>query len=187
MVLPIYYMFSIDRRQRKELEEYIATLSYRIKRVGEEALLEMPIGIMLINDEYVIEWTNPFLASCFDEDTLAGRSLYNVAESLIPLIKQEVETEIIMLHDRKFRVILKRDERLLYFFDVTEQAEIEKMYRNERTAIAIIFLDNYDELTQGMDDQMRSSLNNLVWDIQCKGQKQKEHRHIHKCIDGFVW
>lgn len=165
MVLPIYYMFSIDRRQRKELEEYIATLSYRIKRVGEEALLEMPIGIMLINDDYVIEWTNPFLASCFDEDTLAGRSLYNVAESLIPLIKQEVETEIIMLHDRKFRVILKRDERLLYFFDVTEQAEIEKMYRNERTAIAIIFLDNYDELTQGMDDQMRSSLNNLVISI----------------------
>jgi c-di-AMP phosphodiesterase-like protein len=165
MVLPIYYMFSIDRRQRKELEEYIATLSYRIKRVGEEALLEMPIGIMLINDEYVIEWTNPFLASCFDEDTLAGRSLYNVAESLITLIKQEVETEIIMLHERKFRVILKRDERLLYFFDVTEQAEIEKMYRNERTAIAIIFLDNYDELTQGMDDQMRSSLNNLVISI----------------------
>jgi c-di-AMP phosphodiesterase-like protein len=165
MVLPIYYMFSIDRRQRKELEEYIATLSHRIKRVGEEALLEMPIGIMLISDEYVIEWTNPFLASCFDEDTLAGRSLYNVAESLIPLIKQEVETEVIMLHDRKFRVILKRDERLLYFFDITEQAEIEKMYRNERTAIAIIFLDNYDELTQGMDDQMRSSLNNLVISI----------------------
>jgi c-di-AMP phosphodiesterase-like protein len=163
--LPIYYMFSIDRRQRKEIEEYIATLSYRIKRVGEEALLEMPIGIMLINDEYVIEWTNPFLASCFDEDTLAGRSLYNVAESLIPLIKQEVETEIIMLHERKFRVILKRDERLLYFFDVTEQAEIEKLYRNERTAIGIIFLDNYDELTQGMDDQMRSSLNNLVISI----------------------
>jgi c-di-AMP phosphodiesterase-like protein len=125
----------------------------------------MPIGIMLINDEYIIEWTNPFLASCFDEDSLVGRSLYNVAESLIPLIKQEVETEIIMLHDRKFRVILKRNERLLYFFDVTEQAEIEKMYRNERTAIAIIFLDNYDELTQGMDDQMRSSLNNLVISI----------------------
>jgi c-di-AMP phosphodiesterase-like protein len=165
MVLPIYYMFSVDRNQRKELEDYIATLSHRIKRVGEEALLEMPIGIMLINDEYMIEWTNPFLASCFDEDSLVGRSLYHVAESLIPLIKQEVETEIIMLHDRKFRVILKRNERLLYFFDITEQAEIEKMYRNERTVIAIIFLDNYDELTSGMDDQMRSSLNNLVISI----------------------
>ncbi|MGG5254470.1 DHH family phosphoesterase [Neobacillus sp. SM06] len=162
MFLPVYYMFSIDRRQRREMEEYISTLSYRVKRVGEEALMEMPIGIMLINDEYYIEWTNPFLASCFGEDTLVGRSLYDVAEALVPLIKQEVETEIIKLHERKFRVIHKREERLLYFFDVTEQAEIEKMYQNERPALAIIFLDNYDELTQGMDDQSRSSINNLV-------------------------
>jgi c-di-AMP phosphodiesterase-like protein len=127
--------------------------------------MEMPIGIMLINDEYYIEWTNPFLASCFDEDTLAGRSLYDVADTLIPLIKQEVETEIITLHERKFRVIHKREERLLYFFDVTEQKEIEKMYQNDRTVISVIFLDNYDDLTQGMDDQMRGSINNLVTSI----------------------
>ena len=51
---------------------------------------------------------------------------------------------------------------MLYFFDVTEQIEIEKLYEDERTAIAVIFLDNYDDLTQGMDDQRKSSLNNLV-------------------------
>ncbi|WP_312470715.1 DHH family phosphoesterase [Neobacillus sp.] len=165
MFFPIYYMFVIDQRQREEMEEYISTLSYRVKRVGEEALLGMPIGIMLINDEYYIEWTNPFLSSCFDEDTIVGRSLYDLADTLIPLIKQEVETEIITLHDRKFRVIHKREERLLYFFDVTEQKEIEKMYHDERTVIATIFLDNYDDLTQGMDDQMRGSINNLVTSI----------------------
>lgn len=163
--VPFYLILRIDIKKRKETEKYITTLSYRVKKVGEEALMEMPIGIMLINDEYYIEWTNPFLASCFTEDTLVGRSLYDVAPSVIPLIKQEVETEIITLHERKFRVIHKRDERLLYFFDVTEQTEIEKLYEDERTAIAIIFLDNYDELTQGMDDQTRSSLNNSVTSI----------------------
>lgn len=162
---PFYYIFKVDAMQKKETEEYITTLSYRVKKVGEEALLEMPIGIMLINDEYFIEWTNPFLASCFDEDTLVGRSLYDVGDLLIPLIKQEVETEIITLHDRKFRVILKLEERLLYFFDVTEQTEIEKMYQEERTVLSIIFLDNYDDLTQGMDDQTRSSMNNVVTSI----------------------
>lgn len=164
-ILPFYYLFQLIQKHRKETEEYISTLSYRVKKVGEEALMEMPIGIMLINDDYYIEWTNPFLASCFDEDTLVGRSLYDVADSLVPLIKQEVETEIITLHDRKFRVIHKPEERLLYFFDVTEQTEIEKMYQEERTVIAIIFLDNYDELTQGMDDQTKSSLNSLVTQI----------------------
>lgn len=161
-VTPFYFILRIDSRQRKETEEYITTLSYRVKKVGEEALMEMPIGIMLINDDYYIEWTNPFLASCFAEDTLVGRSLYDVSPSIIPLIKQEVETEIVTLHERKFRVIHKVEERLLYFFDVTEQTEIEKLYEDERTAIAIIFLDNYDDLTQGMDDQTRSSINNSV-------------------------
>ncbi|WP_066296056.1 DHH family phosphoesterase [Bacillus sp. FJAT-29937] len=165
VVLPFYYLFKIIYLQRKETEEYISTLSYRVKKVGEEALMEMPIGIMLINDDYYIEWTNPFLASCFDEDTLVGRSLYDVADLLVPLIKQEVETEVISLQDRKLRVILKLEERLLYFFDVTEQTEIEKMYQEERTVISIIFLDNYDELTQGMEDQARSSINNIVTSI----------------------
>ncbi|WP_071393126.1 DHH family phosphoesterase [Bacillus tuaregi] len=160
-----FFILYVDNREKREIEEYISTLSYRVKKVGEEALMEMPIGIMLINDDYYIEWTNPFISSSFSEDTLIGRSLYDVAESIVPLIKQEVETEIITLHDRKFRVIHKRDEKLLYFLDVTEQAEIEKLYEDERTVIAVIFLDNYDDVTQGMDDPTRSSLNNLVTSI----------------------
>lgn len=166
-----YLILRIEYKNRRETEEYISTLSYRLKKVGEEALLEMPIGIMLINDDYYIEWTNPFLASCFDEDSLAGRSLYDVAESIVPLIKQEVETETITLHERKFKVIHKREERLLYFFDVTEQVEIEKLYEDERTALAFILLDNYDDLTQGMDDQRKSSLNSLVTSLLDKWAK----------------
>ncbi|MBY0097553.1 DHH family phosphoesterase [Mesobacillus maritimus] len=161
----IFFLFHVFFQIKKETKEYISTLSYRVKKVGEEALMEMPIGIMLINDDYLIEWTNPFIASCFNEDTLVGRSLYDVADVIIPLIKQEVETEVVSLHERKFRIVHKAEERLLYFFDVTEQAEIEKLYYNERTVISYIYLDNYDELTQGMDDQTRSSLNNLVTSI----------------------
>jgi cyclic-di-AMP phosphodiesterase len=160
-----YLAFLFERKSNDDLESYISTLSYRVKRVGEEALLEMPIGIMLINDDYFIEWTNQFMASCFNEDTLVGRSLYDVAETLIPLIKQEIDTETVSINERKYQVILKLEERLLYFFDVTEQIEIEKHYKNERTVISIIFLDNYDELTQGMEDQTRSSLNSLVTSI----------------------
>jgi len=152
----------LERLMSDELESYISMLSHRLKKVGEEALMEMPIGIMLFNDDYQIEWTNPFLASCFNEDTLVGRSLYDVAESLIPLIKQEVDNDVFTLHERKFNVILKREERLVYFFDVTEKVEIEKLYEDERTVLGVIFLDNYDELTQGMDDQLKSNLNSKV-------------------------
>lgn len=165
-VIPFYKVFTFVNRKQKEMEEYISTLSYRVRKVGEEALLEMPIGIMLYNEDYYIEWTNPFIASCFMEDSLIGRSLFDdVGDSLLPLVKQEIETDVITLNERKFKVVHRSDERLLYFFDITEQAEIEKMYHDERTVLAYIFLDNYDELTQGMDDQRRSSLNSLVVSI----------------------
>jgi cyclic-di-AMP phosphodiesterase len=162
LVIALYFLKEAVQSFQTEVEGYITTLSYRLKKVGEEALMEMPIGIMLFNDQFHIEWTNPFLTSCFDEDTLVGRSLFDVADSLVPLIKQEIESGTITLHDREFKVIIKRDERLLYFFDVTEQIEIEKQYEDERSVLAFVFLDNYDEVTQGMDDQARSAINNEV-------------------------
>lgn len=158
----LFFIKRADSLIRKEIDAYISTLSYRLKKVGEEALMEMPIGIMLFNDQYYIEWANPFLSSCFNESTLVGRSLYDTCESVVPLIKQEVESETITLNDRKFKVVIKRDERLLYFFDVTEQIQIEKQYENERTVLAYIFLDNYDDVTQGLDDQTRSTMNSQV-------------------------
>jgi cyclic-di-AMP phosphodiesterase len=163
--LVIYYWIKTQQTLDEEMEEYISTLSYRVKKVGEEALMEMPIGIMLINDDYGIEWTNSFLASCFNEDTLVGRSLYDIAEQLIPLIKQETDMEMIDIRGRKFRVMIRREEKLLYFFDVTEQVEIEKQYEAERTVLGVIFLDNYDEVTQGMDDQTKSQINSQVTSI----------------------
>ncbi|WP_335871903.1 DHH family phosphoesterase [Bacillus sp. 2205SS5-2] len=166
-----FLILFVERNDYRATEEYISTLSYRVKRVGEEALMEMPIGIMLISDEYFIEWTNPFVAACFHENSVVGRSLYDVAEELVPLIKQEVESETITLNKRKYNVIFKLEEKLLYFFDITEQTEISERYQNDRTVISIIFLDNYDELTQGMDDQTRSSMNSLVTSLLNKWAK----------------
>ncbi|MCH1626766.1 DHH family phosphoesterase [Fredinandcohnia quinoae] len=163
--LIVYYLYQAESHLNQEMEQYISTLSYRLKKVGEEALMEMPIGILLYNDDYQVEWANPYLSTCFDADTLVGRSLYDIGESIVPLIKQEVDSETISLHEQKFKIIIKREERLLYFFDVTEQLEIEQLYEAERTVLGIIYLDNYDEVTQGMDDQRKSSLNSQVTSI----------------------
>lgn len=157
-----YMLFYAEQKIHLEMEHYIATLSHRINKVGEEAVMKLPVGIMLLNDHLDIEWANPYMVSCFKVSTLVGRSLYEVGEPLVPVVKNDVDTEIITLHKRKFRTIFKREEKLLYLFDVTEQREIETRYQEERTVIAIIYLDNYDEWTQGMDDQTKSSLNSLV-------------------------
>ena len=38
---------------------------------------------------------------------------------------------------------------------------METLYYADRTVLGIILVDNYDELSQAMDDQTRSQLNSL--------------------------
>lgn len=164
-IILIVFLFLLIRSSahfQTQVEKYVSLLSYRVKKVGEEALLEMPIGIILIDDENNVEWANPFMNANFQEESLIGKSIYDLSDELIQMIIQELEKGIITINNHKFRVVYKKEEKLIYFFDITEQAFIEKKYQEEQPAIAIVFLDNYDEVTQGMDDLARGSLNGRV-------------------------
>lgn len=153
----------IEKRTYEATEKHIETLSYRMKKVGEEALLEMPIGILLANEDFNIEWANPYMSSVLEHDTLIGESIYSLSDDFHTLVKsEEIRDLTITLGDRKYKVYYKSDDRLFYLFDITEQIEIESLYYADRTVIGILFIDNYDELAQGMDDQTRSNLNSLV-------------------------
>ncbi|WP_445613302.1 DHH family phosphoesterase [Geobacillus sp. YF-1] len=164
-----FVLYSVIWSQRslyQELEHYISNLSHRVKKVGEEALMQMPVGIMLVNEDGEIEWSNRFLAACFKEQTLVGRSLAELSEPLAAFVKRgKTDEEIFEFHGKRLKVLIRRSERLLYFFDVTEHMELKQKYEAERLVLAIIFLDNYDEITQGMDDQAKSQLNSLVTSV----------------------
>ncbi len=57
----LFYSMKREKQLVDQTEAYISTISYRVKKVGEEALLEMPIGIMLYGDTHQIEWANPYM------------------------------------------------------------------------------------------------------------------------------
>ncbi len=154
-------LYFAEKRLHKDVQDYVSTLSHRLQKVGEETLQELPIGILLYNKEYEVEWANSFLTSYFKEKTLVGASLYEMAEQIPPVIKSE-KNSLVAFENSVFQVIVKPEERLLYFFDVTKQEKTFRQFEEEKTVLSIIFLDNYDDLTQGMDDQTRSSLNSFM-------------------------
>ncbi|MEN1966554.1 DHH family phosphoesterase [Lentibacillus sp. N15] len=160
-----YYSIRTEKTIINQTEEYIATLSHRIKKVGEEALLEMPIGIVLYNEDYYIEWVNPYMNRFNEEDTLVGKSLNLLSEELIPMIKEGKDNVWFELEGYSFQSVIRKEERLLYFFDRTEQNKIQTLYQNDQTILAIIFLDNYEEITQNMDDTLKSQLNSKVTSV----------------------
>ncbi|WP_163655441.1 DHH family phosphoesterase [Listeria sp. PSOL-1] len=163
-IASITAMFYFEHRLNADVQEYVSNLTYRIKRSEEAALVEMPMGIMLYDENYNVQWVNPFMAKYFDKTSLIGESLEEVGPEFLTVIKGEKEQGIqsIAWREHRFDTIVKRRERILYLYDRTEYYDLNQKYQAEKPALAIIFLDNYDEWVQGMDDRRRSALNNLV-------------------------
>src|SRR5690625_1920060 len=158
----LWYTFETEKKRYEETQRYISSLSYRVKRAGEEALLEMPIGIILYSEDFEVEWSNPFMNQFTEDETYVGKSLQELSEQLIPNIKEDKEDVWISIEQFYFQVTVKKEERLLYFFDRTKQKKIERKYDDEQTVIGVIFLDNYEEVTRNMEDAVKSELNSTI-------------------------
>lgn len=166
LALSIAWFVFNEAQFDKELVEYVAGLSYRLKEVGGEALLQMPIGIILYDENGRVVWCNPELNKIAGEErTEIGQMLNDISAELSKLILSDKDSSIITIRNRQYRVRLRRNERLLYFTDITDVLEIKKKYFNEQAVLALIFLDNYDEVTQGLEDQIRSTINNKTTSV----------------------
>lgn len=151
----VYYTLIAERAFRKDLNIYVATLSHRVKKAGNEVINELPLGILLYNEEKVIEWHNPFVGRMLDRESLIGLPL----NDLFPMLKNKKnkdEKMDIALGKNTYQVTVKAEERLLYFADITAFSSLHRRYEEEKIAIGIVMMDNLDEATQGMDDQSRS-------------------------------
>lgn len=158
----LYYSLQKEKNFDNEVKTYISTLSYRVEKVGHEALLEMPIGIILYNDDYEIEWANSYMKQFGDNGTLIGTSLDSLSEDLIPMINEDKSEVWFQVNSYSFQTTINKAEKLLYLFDRTAQLEIQQLYNKKQPFIAIIYLDNYEEITQNMEDTRKSKLNSNV-------------------------
>ncbi|GIP40619.1 DHH family phosphoesterase [Paenibacillus sp. J31TS4] len=149
----IFYAWQAERAFEKDFRAYVTTLTYRVKKASSEVINELPLGILLYNEEKTVEWHNPFIARMTGRESIVGEPLLE----LLPGLKNRKEPVFdLPLGSKIYSVENKPEEKLFYFRDITEQTELQKKYQEDKIAIGIVLLDNIDEATQGMDDQTRS-------------------------------
>lgn len=146
---------------------YAANLSYRIKRGEQEAMIKMPLGIMLYDKDRQIQWINPYLQIYLHDKDIIGSSISSVDKELAKYIDDAIKSnskqnKIIKWGDRKFEMVVQDDLGVVYLLDITRYANIEEKYKQERLAIGLIFIDNYDELSQAMGDQNLTNMSSYV-------------------------
>lgn len=161
LCLLAYYLFYAEKVFKRDFTEYVGTLSYRVKKAGAAAIQELPIGMLLYDENKHIEWHNPFVSRIARDEQLIGKELADCFPELEDWEPAESEFEI-SLEDRVYTVQVKPDERLMYFTDVTEWRDLEQQYKDEQIVFGILHLDNLDEVAQEMDDQTRTLLQTSV-------------------------
>lgn len=149
-----------ERAFRKDLNEYVLTLSHRVKNAGNNVISSLPFGIIIYNEDREIQWHNEFAASVVGRPTIVGESLVQVFPVLQQIAKEKekekdapIETTI---NGRVYELIVRHQERMLYVRDVTERWTLKKRYEEERLSLGIVLMDNLEEVTQGMDEQQRA-------------------------------
>src|SRR5699024_625245 len=84
-----FYALNSEKKNDVEYKNYVKQLSYRVSKAGEEAFNEMPLGIILYDESFKIEWVNPYMYQFDDEESIIGASLNIYSDQLIPKIKEE--------------------------------------------------------------------------------------------------
>ncbi len=212
--LAIYYGI-LRTRHTKDIVEYSKLVSTQSSTMANDAISKFPLAMVILRIDGRILWYNDLFS-----DMTGNKDLYEVTiGSIIPDLKwSEIlkASDSIKLSaaykDRVYTVmgniIMNKtnvDEKgqpiysvLLYFLDKTETETIKKKYDNEKTDIAIINIDNFDDIFQKMDDDVYQSTVSAIgksisaWVAESKGvlKKTERDRYIalfeHRYLSGYI-
>ncbi|MBZ4662546.1 MAG: phosphoesterase RecJ domain protein [Caloramator sp.] len=165
----IYYNLKINKIRSQEFSKFVETLSADIDIAGKNTLSKIPIPLVIVDSSGKILWAN----SLFYMNTkinLYGKDIRdfigNFDSSLI-LKNKEHFFEKVIIKDKIFNVLVspveaekERDRYifLLYFIDYTNYYTLYDMYNEKKSIVALLEVDNFDEVIKSTEDINRPTL-----------------------------
>ena len=161
--ISLFYYNREEKRIEKSQLDYMSQLSYQIKDAGQEVFLNMPIGIIIYDENFHIKWVNPYIHELSEhESSILGKSLDTFSEGFISQLKKEKDEIWLRINGFQLKTKVDHSNRTLFLFDRTEERQLEKQYYDEQLVLASIYLDNYEEISRNMRDNVKSQLNSIV-------------------------
>ncbi|WP_145462184.1 DHH family phosphoesterase [Staphylococcus hominis] len=160
LIIMIVISAVLIKQALSKMDHYVDNLSGHISAGSNKAIKRMPIGLVVIDADDYIEWINQYMSEHLETNVISepvNEVFPNILKQLERI--QEIEIEHGQYH---YHVRYSEEERCLYFFDITEEVHTNELYEESKPIIATLFLDNYDEITQNMNDTQRSEINSMV-------------------------
>ena len=197
----------VSRRRRRELMEYIESVTYDADTAKNNTLLNfpLPMAVFSLNDSRVI-WANQIF---FNMCGVSGSRFEARLDELVPdftgkwLLEGKTQYPgLLAMGGRKYQIhgnIIRPSEEnaepghgymgIAYWVDVTEYDDIRIKYEDSRPVIATIVIDNYDELVKNHPDRIKNDLRDAVEDAisqWCDGKDGLRPRQVRVHLRGAL-
>lgn len=185
LIFTLFYILAavwIYLYRRKRLLGGLVEFSAEYAWIQKQLLAEMALPYALADDDGRLLWTNQAFQEVLGSDKASGKNLL----TLFPEVaKTDLETDedIARVHttygERKFRLDLKpmymsgtEEEDIeasglqkmlaVYLFDETEILRYKQEITDEKMVAGLIYLDNYEEALESVEEVRRSLLTALI-------------------------
>ena len=172
VVLYLYFRQANGRRKR-EILKYIDNVSNNIDVATKDTMVNAPLPMVIFQPETdEVIWSNERFLQITGEtdhlfDTKLSAAVPDFNARWLMEGKSECPTEV-RLGDRRFLVfghLVRTGEKgrqsflaTTYWVDVTDFSTIRDEFYASRPVVAILLLDNYEEVLKGLNDNARSAL-----------------------------
>ena len=195
IILLLVYNRVASGKRKKALMAYVQSTTDSLGTAFKTGS-PFPMAVIKMSDSEIV-WANP---SFYRVSGLRDSFLHQKLEDVVPNFSTRWLSEgrnecpqDVMIDNRRYRVfgnlIRSEDEHAslllanLYLVDMTEMFNVRDEYIRSRPIVAVILVDNYDELTNNLPDSAISSLDAKIndrigaWCGDCNGLLRKYERN----------
>lgn len=143
-------------------EHRLVELSKDMSGARQYTIDHLPLGVILLNDDEEITWLNDFMTEQISEEfhhEPINRVFPNIMTTLKANNIQSIDSSY---GEKNYQIHYYEENNALILLDITEEKTMQKQLEDKDPVIGILFLDNYDDMTQNMTEALKSDLNNSL-------------------------
>ena len=182
------YTYYVNQKRKSEISETLQDLTLTVDTAAKTSLINSPFPLIILeNDGNIIwksskfsrEFANVDINSYIDDISIDIKNIVGKSKEKTnkeDIIKQvEIGNKIYKVLGKYIRYTRNKDKKskkeymlILYFIDETENIKLQKEYKDSKSCIAIIMIDNYEETMLRLESeekpQITAELDKCIYD-----------------------
>lgn len=160
-----YRAYAQKKEQSSQLKEYLENINEDFDELTKTAVFGMPFPTAVLEDDGTLLWhNNQFKQFVSVDESILGENIrVHMPEADLAQLRQKTSEPFVVEKGGRFYRFFHnystskhgRNLILLYGFDDTPTRKLELAYEEEKTAIMLLYLDNYEEVRSATDESDR--------------------------------